>query len=96
MGEVVRLKQHVAELGERQPAREPDLDGVLVEHVRDREVLAGVTQEVDERDLAEPVQVVGQDRALVAGREIEEPLELPTDRDHVVRERLAVQEVPLR
>ena len=49
VGEVVGLQEHVAELGEREPALEPDLDRVLGEHVRDREVLAGVAQEVDQR-----------------------------------------------
>ncbi len=61
VGEVVRLQQHVAEFGERQAALEPDLDRVLGEHVRDREVLAGVAQEVDQRQLAEPVEVVDHD-----------------------------------
>ena len=49
--EVVGLQQHVAELGERQPALQAHLDRVLGEHVRDREVLAGVAQEVDQRQL---------------------------------------------
>ena len=63
VAEVVRLEEHVAELGERQAALEPDLDRVLGEHVRHREVLAGVAQEVDQRQLAEPVEVVDHDRA---------------------------------
>ena len=46
--EVVGLQEHVAELGERQAALEAGLDGVLGEHVRDREVLARVAQEVDQ------------------------------------------------
>ena len=79
VGEVVCLEQHVAELGERQPALQADLDRVLGEHVRDREVLAGVAQELDQRELAEPVEVVDQDRA-GPRREVEEALELAPDR----------------
>ena len=59
-----------------------------------REVLAGVAQEIDQRQLAEPVEVVQQHRAR-PGREVEEPLQLPADPRHVRGERLAVQEVPL-
>ena len=50
--EVERLERHVAELGEREPALEPRLDGVLGQHVRHREVLADVAQVVDQRDRA--------------------------------------------
>ena len=62
VGEVGRLEEHVAELGERQAPLEPDLDGVLGQHVRDREVLADVAQEVDAAVIgAEPVEVVDHD-----------------------------------
>ena len=50
MQEVGRLQQHVAELGEREPRLEPHLDGVLGEHVRHREVLADVAQEVEQAE----------------------------------------------
>ena len=56
--EVGRLQEHVAELGERQAAVEPHLDGVLGEHVRDREVLPDVAQELDQAERAQPVEVV--------------------------------------
>ena len=94
MGEVVRLEEHVAELGERQPALEPDLDRILGEHVRDREMLAGVAQEVDQRQRSEPVEVVDHDRARV-GREVEEPLELDPDGRDVGFERGDVEQVAL-
>ena len=48
MLEVVCLQEHVAEFGERKAALKPDLHGVLGEHVRHREVLAGIAQESDE------------------------------------------------
>ena len=63
VGEVVRLEQHVAELGERQAALQPHLDRVLGEHVRHRRSACGVAQEVDQRQLAEPVEVVEPHRA---------------------------------
>src|SRR6266545_4284868 len=44
--EVGRLEEHVAELGVRQTALQPALDRVLGQHVRDREVLADVAQEL--------------------------------------------------
>ena len=85
VGEVVRLEQHVAELRERQPALQAHLDRVLGQHVRDREVLARVAQELDQRQLAQPVEVVDHDRAVAAGREVEEPLELAADPGDVDR-----------
>ena len=78
--EVVRLQEHVAELRERQAALEANLDGVLGEHVRHREVLADVAQEIDERQLAEPIEVVDHQRAARSGREVEEAFQLTADR----------------
>ena len=43
--EVGGLKKHVAELGVAQPGLHTDLDRVLGQHVRDRQVLADVPQE---------------------------------------------------
>ena len=96
VGEVVCLEQHVAELRERQPAREPDLDRLLVEHVRDREMLARVAQEIDERQLPQPIEVVDERRAIRLRREVEEPLELASDPDDVPLQRLAVEQVAFR
>ena len=62
------LQEHVAELGEREPAPHPPLDRVLGEHVRDREVLPDVAQEVEHRDLAQPVEVVHHGRRRWARR----------------------------
>ena len=60
MQEVRRLQQHVAEFGEAEARFEPLLDRILGEHVRDREMLADVAQEVDQAELAQPVVVVDQ------------------------------------
>ena len=48
--EVGRLEEHVAELGVRQAGLEPVLDRILGQHVRDREVLADVAQEVEQAE----------------------------------------------
>ena len=47
-------------------------------------------------ELAEPVEVVDQDRAAAARREVEEPLELAADPGDVGLERLAIEQVALR
>jgi hypothetical protein len=80
--EVGRLDEHVAELGERQPALESHLDRILREHVRDREVLAHVAQEVEQRDRLQPAQVVLHARG-VRPVEVEEVLELESHRRRV-------------
>ena len=93
--EVRRLEEHVAELGERQAALEPDLDGVLGEHVRDREVLADVAQEVEQAERPEPVEVVDHQRAARRRRRsrgIARAAPRSTPRSP---ERLARQQVPL-
>ena len=94
MPEVGRLEQHVAELRERQAAAEPRLDGVLREHVRDREVLPDVAQELQHRQLAQPVEVVDHDGG-VRALEREEALQLRADSREVRLERRAIQQVPL-
>ena len=58
VGEVGCLEKHVAELGEGESLRQSRLHRILLEHVRDREVLAHVPQEVEQPHLAQPVQVV--------------------------------------
>ena len=58
--EVVRLQQHVAELGEREPALETRLHRFLLQHDVDRKVLADVAQEIDQLLIAEPPGVVEQ------------------------------------
>ncbi len=94
MLEVGRLDEHVAEFGERQAGLEPHLDRVLGEHVRDREVLAHVTQEVEQADRLQPLRVVVHDRA-ARPTEVEEPLQLRSDRGHVRLDLLARLQVAL-
>ena len=93
--EVGRLEEHVAELGEREAAPSRDCTESFDEHVRDREVLPDVPQELEHRDLAEPVEVVDHDRRRRAV-EVEESLELRADPGEVRLERRPVEEVPLR
>src|SRR5881397_3207640 len=52
--EIVRLEQHVAELGVRDARVEPRLHRLLLEHHVHAEVLADVAQEVHEALLPEP------------------------------------------
>ncbi len=56
--EVVGLKQLVGELGEGDARVEAGLDDLPGEHLRDREVLADVAQELHDAHLAGPVEVV--------------------------------------
>ena len=76
--EVVRLQQQVAELGERDAvlALEPAAHRLLLQHVVDGEVLAGVAQERQQVDRRQPVGVVDDARGIARGVEIEKPLEL--------------------
>ena len=76
MQEVVRLEQHVAELGVREAGLEPRLHRLLLKHHVHREVLPDVAQEVDEPLGDEPFGVVEQQRGALAGAELEEPRHL--------------------
>ena len=96
MFEVVRLQEHVTEFGEREAALKADLDRVLGEHVRHGEMLPGVAQESDEREISQPIEVVDHHRSAGPGREVQEPLQLAAQRNDVRLQRLAVQEVALR
>ena len=60
--EVVALKQHVAELRERESTLKSCLYAVLGEHVAHREVFPGVAQEVNEPKVAQPTEVIQQQR----------------------------------
>ena len=73
--EVHGLQQHVAELGVADPGLEPGPDDVAGEHPVDREVLADVAQEVDDRHRRGPVVVVDHRRG-VRSLERQERLDL--------------------
>ena len=93
---VGRLERLVGELGERQAAAQALLDRLLLQHRRDREVLADLAQEVQQAVLAEPGSVVQQDRRVRPGGEVQEaPQLLPHGRAVAIQDRV-VQQVPLR
>lgn len=88
--EVVALQEHVGELGEGDAGllvAHAGLDGVLADHGVDRDVLAGVAEEVEEADLAHPGGVVDELSGVfdVFG-EVEQAGELDTDLGDVVVE----------
>ena len=95
MREVGRLEEHVAELGVREALVQAHLDGILGQHVRNREVLADIPEELDHRHRFEPLEVVDHDRTARPG-EIEEVLQLRVNGLRVAGQRVAVEEVPLR
>src|SRR2546425_10934580 len=74
--EIVRLEQHVAELGVRDARVEPRLHRLLLEHHVHAEVLADVAQEVHEALLPEPFGVVEHDGARLRRIEVEQPRHL--------------------
>ena len=74
--EVVGLDEHVAELGEADPGLHPAPHRLLLQHVAEGEVLAGVAQEIDQAEVPEPVGVVAQPGG-VGALEGEKPRELP-------------------
>jgi hypothetical protein len=96
VGEVVRLHEHVAELGVAEPAFpfQARAHGLLREHHVDGEVLADVPKEFDVSHAAEPVSVVRQDGA-AARFEVEEAADLLPDRCDVLGKLLDRKQVPL-
>jgi hypothetical protein len=93
--EVVRLEQHVRELGVRDPRVHPRAHRVLLEHVVDGEVLPDVAQEVHEVQRVQPHSVVAHPRR-VRPLEGEEPLELAADPVRVRRDLFRREQLPLR
>ena len=94
---VVRLKQHVAELGVADAlfaVFQPCPHGLLGHHRVDREVLANIAQVFDQRHLAQPVGVVHQQRA-VFPLEREKTLELAADMLSVFGDLLGAEQHPL-
>ena len=65
------------------------------EHRVDGDVLADVSQEVEEAHLAGPVPVVDQRAARCAAGQVDDAGDLGLDGGHVVGERLLVEEVAL-
>ena len=94
--EVERLKQHVAELGERDAvlALEAALDRIFGHHLVDRHVFANVAQEVDHTNGTGPVVVVhhlgGVDRAAI---KVEETAQNGGDALDIVRQGFGVEQI---
>jgi hypothetical protein len=97
---VVRLKQHVRELGIRDAFLEASLHRLLLHHVVHGEVLADVAHEADRAQREQPLRVVAH-----AGggwsSEIEKPLELIVNLsrvrfDHLGGHQLALSTLPAR
>ena len=97
MPEVVRLQEHVAELGVREAdlAGQAGLHRVLGEHLTDRDVLADIAKELQHRHRCRPLGVVDQGRRVALRAEVQEALQLRLDRGDVVVEFLACEQVAL-
>ena len=90
---VVRLQEHVRELGVRNAdigAIETALDRVLGNHLINREVLTGIAKKVSQRNRRKPISIVQEQRLALAGRrrEIKELLQLRTYTGHVLLENI--------
>ena len=94
---VVGLQQHVAELGEGDAffAVDAVAHRVLGDHVVDGEMLAGIAQEIDQRQRHQPVGVVHHPGRVAFDFEIEEVGQLFLDRLDVGLDLLARQQLAL-
>src|SRR3954452_17925739 len=88
------LQEHVGELGVRDPvlALDPGLDRLAGEHLVDRDVLADVPQEGQQRHVPGPVVVVDE---LPLPLGAEHPAHLLLDGGEVGAQRVLVEQVPL-
>ena len=77
------------------PASRRGLDRVLGQHVRDREVLADVAQELEQRPPRRASRGCRPSAPGRAGREVEEALELGPDRGGVGARSVAIEQVAL-
>ena len=93
---VVGLQQHVRELRERDPvlAVDPLAHALAGEHLVDRDVLADVAEELEQRHRLGPVAVVDE-HAACRVVELDDSADLLLDRRHVVIERGVVEQVAL-
>ncbi len=98
VAEIVSLQQHVAELGETDAAAavfHPRADGILCDHGVDGDVLAGVAEELEKGDRADPVVIIDHAGRILRPGKIEETGELRPDAGEVVFELLGRKEVAL-
>jgi len=79
--EIVGLQQHVGKFGKGQPflAFQTGADGVLCQHVIDREVLANIPHELDHIQPGQPVGVVHYPRRVALAVKVEEMCQLLFD-----------------
>lgn len=94
MSKIVRLQQHVRELGVRDAvlALHTGSHRFLGHHLIDREVLADVTQEVEGTHRRSPVRIVDESRSM-GSVEVEDFLQLLLHLSDVVSQRLAIEQV---
>ena len=92
---VVRLEQHVAELGVGDSGIESRLHGLLLHHHIDAEVLADITEKGYQLLLHEPVGVVQDEDARLLRVEVEQPRQLVALTAHVLPDLLLGKEGPL-
>src|SRR5689334_1883667 len=96
---IVRLEQHVAELGEGNATVETRLHRFLLQHVIHGEVLPDLAHELDRGQAVQPVAVVDENRAapVAAGVvEVEEPSELRANAANVRLHLLERQQLSFR
>ena len=95
--EVVRLQQHVRELGVADARLTADarIDGVLLQHVVHREVLSDVTQKADQVQRPQPVGVVPHHGAVRATK-VQHARQLVADARDVFLHELGREQLPFR
>ena len=98
------MEEHVAELGEGQalfPCFQSGSDRVLADHLVDAKQLADVAEEFEQPGGTEPLDVVGQDGAVVralpphAALEVQKPRDLGGDTGPVGLELVGIQQIAL-
>ena len=98
MQKIVRLQQHVAELGKGDPifAIEAHLHGILADHVIHGEMFPDVAQKIDQIQREEPIGIVHHAGRIVFHLEIEKMRELLFDRLKIGFDGLARKQLSLR
>jgi hypothetical protein len=95
--EVVGLQQHVAELGEADAVLplQAGADRFLGDHIINREVLAGIPQEIHQVERKQPVGVIDQPGRVAFDLKVEQVGQLWLDRFDVGFDLLAGEQLPL-
>ena len=95
--EIVGLQQQVAELGEGDAVftLETPMHRLLLQHVVDGEVLAGLAQEVEQTDRPQPVDVVDDARGVPSAFKVEKVLKLWANARHMHVDLLRREQIAL-